>query len=518
MKRALVIAVTRLGDLIQTEPMLRALRRSGEADQVTLLIEKSFRPVAEALEGVDDTFVIDFEPLLGGLDARVTGLPLDVHSKLASWLSRSQFDSVYNVTHTRPSMIMARLASQTANGVTLDANNAQVVRNPWLQYFFATNLARPWSSFNLIDVYVNAVDPATEFAARRPTLTRATRLPAASVNWNDIEIVIHAGASQSDKQWPLERFVALSKVLLERGATVTLIGGAKSTELSDAFPRHRKFCDRLGETSVADLQKLFSRVSLLVSADSGPVHVAAACGLQVIAIEGGSAHGFETAPYIEGAYVIQPHLERLFERIPNKIVTSASAERVSVKTVLSIIDSHFEQNLKLSDSPGCTIYRTKHGSDSPGLELETLSGANRFYDEWQQALQRFWWRSIGPESDRRNTHDCELRERLCVAKRAAKRVEQAGSDVRQLEDQAAALTAAERALGKELMKHPQLHHVNHFLQIARSSIGGNSIHEMAIELESIYERLASGVGELQPMLHSSSTFDFSESKHKEAVS
>jgi ADP-heptose:LPS heptosyltransferase len=518
MKRALVIAVTRLGDLIQTEPMLRALRESGECDHVTLLLEKSFAPVGQMLEGADEIFEIDFTPLLGDLDLRASRFPLRDHALLSDWLSSSAFDRVYNVTHTRPSMVMARLASAEAQGVTLDLAGAQVARNSWLQYFFATNLARPWSSFNLVDLYVNAVAPMTDFESRRPRLKNSLQEKVQPASWNEIEVVIHAGASQSDKQWPLERFVELSDVLLKRGATVTLIGGKKSPEMSNTFPSHRRFSNRLGETSVEDLQKLFARASLLVSADSGPVHVAAACDLPVIAIEGGSAHGFETAPYMEGAFVIQPHLERLFERIPNKSVTSASAACVSVATVVSVLDSHFEHHSKFADSPGCSIYRTKRGEDTPGLELEVLSGANNQYDEWQRALRRFWWRAIGPVSHKEGAAASEIFRCFSETKRAAKRVGQAAYDVRSLESSAAALTESERVLGKELLKYPPLHHVNHFLQIARSSVSSESIQGMAGELEALYDRFADAAVELRPLLAQTPTFELAETKYREVVS
>ena len=516
MRRALVIAVTRLGDLIQTEPMLRALRRSGSADHVTLLVEKSFLPVARLLNGADEIFDIDFEPLLGGLDSRVSGLPLRDHAKLAAWLADSAFDVVFNLTHTRPSMVMSRLTGNTVQGVTLDNDGSQVVRNPWLQYFFATNLARPWSSFNLIDVYVNAVEPAVDFNSRLPQVGK----PAfgRSVNrWQDAEIVIHAGASQSDKQWPLNRFVELSDLLLDRGARVTLIGGKRSSEISSAFPVHKSFTDRMGQTSVEDLQSLFANASLLVSADSGPVHVAAASGLPIIAIEGGSAHGFETAPYMEGSYVIQPHLDQVLERIPNKTVTSASAERVTVETVMSLIESHFDQHMQFIDSPGCSIYRTAGSADIPGLELVSVSGEHKRYDQWQSVLRRVWWSVIGLRGRTAENNTSVLSRSFDDARKSAHDIYAASADVKRLASRASALSSAEHALAKELLKHPPLHHVNHFLQIARASVGGESISEMAAELESLYGRFHEAVRELQPLLKATSTFDFIKSHHKEAV-
>ncbi len=508
---ALVIAITRLGDIIQTEPMVRALKAQAKVDKVTVLVERSFAEVASRISCADEVKCIDFEPLLGQLDRTHGSIPLREYLELSEWLQDSRFETVYNVTHSRPSMMLAALAGHSAQGVTLNRAGMQVVNNRWLQYFFATNLARPWCSFNLVDVYVNAVNPQIPQVARKLSMKSASKRRKKSVTLRNAEVLLHVGASKSDKQWPLEKFVALSKTLLSRGANVTLMGGVKSETTSRAFPEHKNFRNLLGMTSVADLFDLCHNANLLISADSGPVHVAAACDLPIVVIEGGSAHGFETAPYCAGSIVIQPHLENLMTRIPGKHVTSAAADLVSVDTVMSAIEYLAEERDNIAVSPQCTSYEAFYGDVVPGLELRAISGSNAEYEEWQRQLRRFWWRIGSGGHSLCGDDESRLASCAVAAANAAGEIAKSDNDFEVLSQLSAKLSAAEQSLTKFIGKYPPLHHLNYFLQIARSSVQGESAQEQAEELEQLYDDVADAAQELslprsrQPILkHSNS--------------
>ncbi|MBL0061221.1 MAG: glycosyltransferase family 9 protein [bacterium] len=496
-RRALVIAVTRLGDIIQTEPMVRALKAEGRFDKATVLVERSFADIAGRITSADELKCIDFEAILGRLDRSCAALPMREYLALADWLLRNSFDTVYNVTHSRPSMMLAALASHETQGVTLDQQGMQVVNNRWLQYFFATNLARPWCSFNLVDIYVNAVDPLVAQSERKPQLVSGGARDKRTLKFNDGEVLLHVGASKSDKQWPLEKFVVLSQYLLDRGLSVTLLGGGKSEAISRAFPAHKNFQDLLGMTSIGDLFDLCQNASLLVSADSGPVHVAAACDLPIIAIEGGSAHGFETAPYKVGSIVIQPHLDRVMSRRPTKHATSASSDLVSVETVISAIDFLAGGSDQITSSPQCTVYETINGENVPGLDLRAISGSNSEYEEWQQRLRRFWWRVGGGHSSCNSQPANDLTSCAMASAKAARLISQAGNNFTSLEESAASLSATEHSLTKMIEAYPPLHHLNFFLQIARSSVHGELPHEQAQELEKLYDDVAEAAAELE---------------------
>lgn len=116
--------------------------------------------------------------------------------------------------------------------------------------------------------------------------------------------VIHAGASKPYKRWPLEHFVTLARLLLQRGYQLALIGaGSPDAEANQAIVRQLgnsasipgesssgvrgadcvDLCNRL---SLAALASLLTQISLIVGNDSGPSHLASALGVRGAVIFG----------------------------------------------------------------------------------------------------------------------------------------------------------------------------------------------------------------------------------------
>ncbi len=93
-------------------------------------------------------------------------------------------------------------------------------------------------------------------------------------------VAIHAFTSDSVKQWPLERFKELAqRVNRELGVKVVMIGLAKDVLVMDA-----NIVNMVNKTSLVELAALLKRCVLLISGDSGPMHLAAAVGTPVIAL------------------------------------------------------------------------------------------------------------------------------------------------------------------------------------------------------------------------------------------
>ena len=102
-------------------------------------------------------------------------------------------------------------------------------------------------------------------------------------------IAFHPGASCQSKRWTPDRFAAAADILGERYASdIVIVGGKGSEEYGSlmAAAMKRKAFDLTGKTGVGALAELLARSRLFVSNDSGPVHVAVAVGVPVIAIFG----------------------------------------------------------------------------------------------------------------------------------------------------------------------------------------------------------------------------------------
>ncbi len=100
--------------------------------------------------------------------------------------------------------------------------------------------------------------------------------------------VIHPSASCSSKRWPISYFGKLVDMIKkEFDVPLIVISSKKEKELSDELFAVRPYLiDIRGELSIAELGALLERAEILISNDSGPVHIAAALGRPVISIFG----------------------------------------------------------------------------------------------------------------------------------------------------------------------------------------------------------------------------------------
>ncbi|MBN1912955.1 MAG: glycosyltransferase family 9 protein, partial [Candidatus Omnitrophica bacterium] len=124
-------------------------------------------------------------------------------------------------------------------------------------------------------------------------------------------VALHAWTSDPLKQWPKERFLGLAKLICaEKNIKLILIGGRDFKEESEKLfsSLGNSIIDLTGKTSLKQLAALLKRCKLLVSADSGPVHLACCVGTPVIAIFRNDLPGKTPkrwGPYGRGAVVIE---------------------------------------------------------------------------------------------------------------------------------------------------------------------------------------------------------------------
>jgi len=108
------------------------------------------------------------------------------------------------------------------------------------------------------------------------------------------------------KLWEEHKFAALcDRIVGELGLKVVLTGDKAGGVLSRIEARMTEAAVNLGgKTTLRDLAALYKRAELLVTTDSGPMHVAAAVGTAVVALFGPTAP-WRTGPYGPGHVVIR---------------------------------------------------------------------------------------------------------------------------------------------------------------------------------------------------------------------
>jgi len=125
-----------------------------------------------------------------------------------------------------------------------------------------------------------------------------------SGNW----IGFQPGARWENKRWPLDSFRQLSRLLEQRlpDHRIAVFGGPDETGLGQAIagPTGGRILDLTGRMTLPGMIEGIRRMRLLVTNDTGPMHVAAAVGCPVVALFGPTA-AERTGPYSQLGNVLR---------------------------------------------------------------------------------------------------------------------------------------------------------------------------------------------------------------------
>jgi len=129
-----------------------------------------------------------------------------------------------------------------------------------------------------------------------------------NVDLNNPLAILSPGASFGpSKRWPASKFAELANLLSERKKTeILIIGSRDENELAETivFSTRKKAVNLCGKTTLRLLAGLISHADLFVSNDSGPMHMANALNVPVVAIFG-PTNPLITGPFQEPAAVVK---------------------------------------------------------------------------------------------------------------------------------------------------------------------------------------------------------------------
>jgi len=285
----LLIKPGAVGDLLQLTPALRALKRRYPQARVSLLLgSEAAATMFRNNPNVDETVVFDRK----GEHASLAGF-----LRLRERIGRAGYDLVINFQRSNfKAWLLASVAFPCGVLVYRKARgrNVHAVVN------------------HLETLAPLGIDPATadtslelflgpEEQAFAEALFREAGLAGKTV------IALNAGASNRIKCWSTDRFAALANRLVdELGAGIVLVGGGNERDLAEGIRAGMTSepLDLVGRTSLLQLGAVLARADLLVSGDTGPLHMATAVGTPVAGLFG-AIDPLRTGPVGEGHRVIR---------------------------------------------------------------------------------------------------------------------------------------------------------------------------------------------------------------------
>jgi heptosyltransferase II len=284
---SLIIAPQWIGDAVMTEPLLRRLRARGERLAVGAL--PWVAPVYRAMPQVDE--VIEFPFQHGGLQFKAR--------RAIARQVEGRFDTAYVLPNSLKSALLPFLASIPKRVGYLGEARVGLLTH---------RLKNPRNKPPMVAFYSALSGDKDGLEQDRPRLQLAPAQVDAALR--DLGLaagryhVFAPGAEYGPaKRWPGAHFAALARGL-DRPAV--LLGSAKETELCNEIADRAgagKCLNLAGKTSLLEAFALIAACRVMVSNDSGLMHVAAAFGVPQVALFGSSSP-LHTPPLNDRAHVV----------------------------------------------------------------------------------------------------------------------------------------------------------------------------------------------------------------------
>jgi ADP-heptose:LPS heptosyltransferase len=116
------------------------------------------------------------------------------------------------------------------------------------------------------------------------------------VDEDERTVVIHPFASKKTKEWPY--FVQLTEYLVSNGLNVVIIGNGY-------FPEIKNATNLTNKTDISRMISEISKAKVLITTDSGPMHIGIALKKRVISIFGPTTKEFGFYPFFENCLIIE---------------------------------------------------------------------------------------------------------------------------------------------------------------------------------------------------------------------
>jgi heptosyltransferase-2 len=280
-KKILIRGPNWIGDAVMCTPALAALRSSFPHAQITLLVNSTIAELLQENPHLDHIWIYDkagrHRDLMGKLN-------------LSQEIARESFDVAVLFQNAFEAALLARLARIPVRyGYPTDGRG----------FLLTVHAPLPKGSCHQVDYYLHLLKPLGINGSSKklclkttPQEDETTREYLRSQGIHDAETVvgINPGATYgAAKRWSTERYARLADRMIESlNAKVLILGGPGEEKLGHAISAQMKNTALVlsGRLTVRELMAAIRQCNLLITNDSGPMHIAAAFEVPLVAIFG----------------------------------------------------------------------------------------------------------------------------------------------------------------------------------------------------------------------------------------
>ena len=273
-----VIKPSALGDVVQTLPLLPLLKERFEGAKISWVINHSFRSLLEDYPLIDE--LISYHRR-GGIRS---------WWEMGRQLRRGKYDLVLDLQGLARTALMSL---STGSGCVVGLETAREGSSLACHYTIPrTGKEVPaWKRYEPVAEALGCPLRERSVVFQERELQGEAKILGPDGSYVGIQL----GAMWETKRWPPSKFAEVAvRVLSETNATIVLLGSPADRPLVEEFHSQvhhagglaysERIIDLCGKTSLAELPSVLKRLDLLVTNDTGPMHLADVLGIPIVGI------------------------------------------------------------------------------------------------------------------------------------------------------------------------------------------------------------------------------------------
>ncbi|MCA9401887.1 MAG: lipopolysaccharide heptosyltransferase II [Candidatus Omnitrophica bacterium] len=338
MRNILVINVNWLGDVVFSSPVFPALKKQYPRAKIVCLAVPRVCPAIECMEGVDEVIAYDEKGKHRSVLGKLT---------LIIRLRKYHFQAAFILHKSLTRALIARLAGipirvgydtkKRAKHLTHIVEHSPAEEHRSSYYLrviqsFGVEIQEPTCRLQVSEVHKNSI---------------RGKLASLDISDQDFVLVVHVCGNWDLKRWPQGSFRNCIEKLSQSAKYKIVIPGTEKDRrwihgiLQGLQPAPVLM---IGNTDLKEFIALMQRADLVLSADSGPLHVANAVGTYTVALYGPTRPEI-TGPRGAGKFQILQH-DVGCNRQPCYHLTcpdNICMQSITVEQVINAVNSHFNQ-------------------------------------------------------------------------------------------------------------------------------------------------------------------------------
>ncbi|MEN3038466.1 MAG: lipopolysaccharide heptosyltransferase II [Candidatus Kryptonium sp.] len=296
-QKILIIRLSSIGDIVLATPLIRVLRNKFPTAQIDFIVKKEFAQILKYNPNI--TNLIEFDTANGFKELL----------KVRRRISKERYDLIVDIHNNLRSIFLRTFA-----GAQVVRVNKRIFKR-FLLVKFKINLYK-----NAIHVVERYIETLSNFSIKNDNQGLNVFVPEYMIeavknkinfSADDLYIAIAPSAKHETKRWLPERFAQLGDKLIEKfNAKIILLGSEEDKPRCETVKRlmQNQPINLCGQTSLLESAAVLSLCKLLITNDSGLMHIGSAMKTKIVAIFGSTVKEFGFFPYGTESIVVEKNI------------------------------------------------------------------------------------------------------------------------------------------------------------------------------------------------------------------